>query len=657
MHRVGQAMTDRLQTHVSKTHRSAPPELPGSSRSPDPVIIELPPGEPIWLVMLATLCGMILPAGAAIAAVELLGPPNVPHSSHLAVLAAAALTLAEAIFAGLGVGALLEAAWRGVRLPGPGPADYLPLRWARRRRARRNLIALSRRIAPRRAAHRGRAGHIWDLCYDVGHRLGMSDADCDRATGVALTFRDARDVGPPATAAGLAGGDGRSVRLGAVVETYDALVFGRADDPGVAREDVFAELREMRLHPDVVEALIEVETERGSLAGRLTGLPLLGGLVASLSGPLRHGRYFVRTSATPSAAGATFLAIIVAGLFGFLPALDSGVLTLRTSGPVVVDATPTPTDSVFPTAGPSDQPSSLLPPSTVPAGIATGTQRVPLYFPSQVPHRVLTTPIPGVLPTVASTVSSPTAVQSPAVIYVTQFPETPPPGSPTPTPVATPPPTPPPPVVPVADKVVSANMAGALPALTSPPLTTSSGNELVLAIVSADGPATGAQSISTVAGGGLTWSLAARENAELGTAEVWQAFAGAPLVNASVVATLASAGYGGSITVATFTGAASAVGHTAVGAAATGPPAVTVTTTKPGSLVWFVGHDGSRAVARTPLGGQTIVHEFLDTAAGHSSWVQATGQVAVSNSVVTAGDSTPILDRWDIAAVEIASSQ
>src|SRR5207253_4300132 len=150
-----------------------------------------------------------------------------------------------------------------------------------------------------------------------------------------------------------------------------------------------------------------------------------------------------------------------------------------------------------------------------------------------------------------------------------------------------------------------------------------------LAFVSADAP--GSQSVVSVSGGGLSWSPAARANTVAGTAEVWQAYATAPLTGASVVATLRSSGQSGGITVAAFRGAAAAVGATAVASAASGAPQVPVTATKAGSLLWAVGQDPDRAAPRTPLGGQSVVHESLGLMGGGTAWVQATGPIAAAN--------------------------
>src|SRR5262245_1013232 len=105
-----------------------------------------PPPHPFWLTIVATLGGLVIPAIAAIAAAVLLGPPQVPHASRAASLAAGALTVAEAIFAGLGAAAVIEAGWRRVGLPGSGPANFLPLRWIRHRIAHRNVQTIIDRL-------------------------------------------------------------------------------------------------------------------------------------------------------------------------------------------------------------------------------------------------------------------------------------------------------------------------------------------------------------------------------------------------------------------------------------------------------------------------------------------------------------------------------
>src|SRR5206468_733255 len=144
-----------------------------------------------------------------------------------AALAVGALTLSEAVFAGLVAGALVEAAWSRLRLPGSGPVEYLPVRWIRRRIARRSAIALSQGEVPRR----GRSGRISRICTEVGDAIGLSGPECERARVAAL-------VDP-----GLRMGEATaSERLAAVVAAYDALLADQPERPALSRRQAFAEL-------------------------------------------------------------------------------------------------------------------------------------------------------------------------------------------------------------------------------------------------------------------------------------------------------------------------------------------------------------------------------------------------------------------------------
>src|SRR5947207_3391465 len=209
----------------------------GNDIGPDPVR-ELPGPDPFWLTLLATLSALVIPAATAIGAVLLLGPPNIPHTSKLATIAADALTLAEAVFAGLVAAALVEADW-----------------------------------------------------------------------------------------------------------------------PALSRREALAELRAMAgagLDPDAVETLIEVEAP----SRRVAAVGLLGLLGSALSRLFRRGRHIARTSVTPAAAGATVLAMAIAGVLGVLPAWrGTRVLALRYPAPsVVVQTTPSPTppdDATSPPASPA----------------------------------------------------------------------------------------------------------------------------------------------------------------------------------------------------------------------------------------------------------------------------------------------------------------
>ena len=213
------------------------------------------------------------------------------------------------------------------------------------------------------------------------------------------------------------------------------------------------------------------------------------------------------------------------------------------------------------------------------------------------------------------------------------------------------------PATPVTDQIVPGGKASPAGTITSPPVTTKSGDELILAFVSADGPSfLAVQKITRVTGGGLTWSLAARSDRAPGTAEVWQAHAASPLTAATITATLRTKGYRGTITVATFTNAGPAVGATASAASWSSPAAVSLTTTKAGSLVWAAGTDGIQAAAQTPASGQTLVQQALDTRARTSYWVQSAGPVAAARTTVKIADTSPKRETWDLAAVEITES-
>src|SRR5262249_24069858 len=78
-------------------------------------------------------------------------------------------------------------------------------------------------------------------------------------------------------------------------------------------------------------------------------------------------------------------------------------------------------------------------------------------------------------------------------------------------------------------------------------------NDLLLAFVSADDVVAG-NTVTGVSRGGLTWALVQRTNTRRGTAEIWRAFATAPLTGATVTATLAQS-VASSITVVSIIGA------------------------------------------------------------------------------------------------------
>ena len=198
------------------------------------------------------------------------------------------------------------------------------------------------------------------------------------------------------------------------------------------------------------------------------------------------------------------------------------------------------------------------------------------------------------------------------------------------------------------DLQMTANGAGAV---TTAPFSTL-GPRLLVAYVSSDGPA-GRQS-ATVSGAGLTWTLVARANRkDTGTAEIWQARATGALTGATVTSTPSARGYDQSLTVLAYTGAAG-IGASAATGKNTGAPAVTLTTTAPGSRVFGVGEDFSHAAVPAPATGQTMIAQQIDPTPGESFWVQNyTAAIAAAGTPVTVNDTAPTTDVWNLAAAEI----
>jgi hypothetical protein len=181
---------------------------------------------------------------------------------------------------------------------------------------------------------------------------------------------------------------------------------------------------------------------------------------------------------------------------------------------------------------------------------------------------------------------------------------------------------------------------------------TRAAGETLVAFSALDGPAQQTQA-STVTGAGLTWHLVARSDAEAGDAEVWTATAATRLSGVQVTSTPRFRGYDQQLTVVAFTGAAG-TGGSASASGPSGPPSVTLTTTAAGSYSFAVGFDWDHAIARSPGPGQSLLHQWLDGAAGNTFWVQdAAATSAAAGQAITVDDTAPLTDRWDMAAVEV----
>ena len=210
-------------------------------------------------------------------------------------------------------------------------------------------------------------------------------------------------------------------------------------------------------------------------------------------------------------------------------------------------------------------------------------------------------------------------------------------------------PAPPPSAAIIVDKLMSSDGSGTRKTAA---FGTSAAGELLVAFAASDGPASGGQTLK-VSGAGLSWTLVRRVNMQAGTAEIWTARASGTLSNVTVSATQARSGYRQSLTVVTFIGA-SGLGASSTANAATGAPNVSLTTTVAGAVVYGIGNDWDRAIARTLGLNQTMVHQWVDTATGDTYWVQAwMGPVPVRGTLIRLNDAAPTGDRWNFAAVEI----
>jgi hypothetical protein len=209
---------------------------------------------------------------------------------------------------------------------------------------------------------------------------------------------------------------------------------------------------------------------------------------------------------------------------------------------------------------------------------------------------------------------------------------------------------PPPPGGVTVDKMVFSEGAGTR---TTAAFSTTSAGDVLLAFAASDGPTTvGAQTL-TVSGAGLTWSRVQRAATRQGVSEIWTATAVSLLTSVTVSSTQAAAGHHQSLTVVAFSGAAG-IGASSAAGSITGAPRAGLVTQSAGSVVYGVGNDWDRAVARTMPAGQTKVHEFVDAAVGDTFWVQAiNGPIAAAGTAVTINDTAPIADQWNLAIVEV----
>jgi len=192
--------------------------------------------------------------------------------------------------------------------------------------------------------------------------------------------------------------------------------------------------------------------------------------------------------------------------------------------------------------------------------------------------------------------------------------------------------------------------------MQTPAFSTTAGGELLVAFVAYDGPA-GSPQTATVSGAGLTWTLLKRSNVQSGTAEIWAAKSVDPLKNVTVISQPGlSTSVDGSLTVIAFTNASGpgVVGQTS---APSGAPDIFLPGVSAGNWVFAVGNDWDNAITRTPVSGQVLVHQRIDTQVGDTYWVQSTAAPSTADGLVDIHDTSPTADRWNYAAVEIVATR
>jgi hypothetical protein len=204
------------------------------------------------------------------------------------------------------------------------------------------------------------------------------------------------------------------------------------------------------------------------------------------------------------------------------------------------------------------------------------------------------------------------------------------------------------------DAQVSVDGVGAM---TTPVVTTSQNGELLVAFVSYDGPSGSPQTATVSSSPGLNWTLVKRSNHQAGTVEIWMAHASdAPETVRVTAQPGVGTAYHGSLTVIAFTNA-SGPGILNQTSAPSGAPDIYLPGVSAGNWVFAVGNDWDNAIARTPVSGQVLVHQRVDTQVGDTYWVQSTTAPSTANALVDIHDSAPTSDQWNYAAVEIVATR
>jgi hypothetical protein len=208
-------------------------------------------------------------------------------------------------------------------------------------------------------------------------------------------------------------------------------------------------------------------------------------------------------------------------------------------------------------------------------------------------------------------------------------------------------------LAPAVDKTVSVDGAGSR---TTPLFSTTGAGDVLVAFAASDGPSAANAQTLTITGAGLTWTRVRSTAGRPGVVEIWTATAPSILSNVSVTSTqsvTAGGPYNQSLTVVAFTGI-SGVGASNAASGFSTNASVGLVAQAAGSLVYAVGNDFDRGIARTMPAGQTKVHEFL-APSGDTFWVQsANAATTAAGATVTLNATVPApADQFNLAIVEL----
>ena len=144
----------------------------------------------------------------------------------------------------------------------------------------------------------------------------------------------------------------------------------------------------------------------------------------------------------------------------------------------------------------------------------------------------------------------------------------------------------------------------------------------------------------------------AQQHAGGHVAEIWSAKAAGTLTNQTVTATPLRSGYDGSLTVSRYS---NAVGHRRrrCDGAASGAPDVYLPASRPPRGCSRSATTGTGPSARTPVAGQQLQDQWIDTAVGRHVLGAVHGGAEHRARARHHPRQRPTNDRWNYAAVEV----